>query len=89
MLDAIQSALRLRKELGPIVVGELAAVGARDAASEHVPIDWWLICALYSTARLWDDGIVEPAQTREALGLGLSMAANAPIDDTRFGVFRM
>ena len=50
VLDAIQSALRLRKELGPIVVGELAAVGARDAASEHVPIDWWLICALYSTA---------------------------------------
>ena len=45
--------------------------------------------AMYSTARLWDDGILEPAQTREALTLGLSMAANAPVEETKFGVFRM
>jgi 3-methylcrotonyl-CoA carboxylase beta subunit/propionyl-CoA carboxylase len=43
----------------------------------------------YSTARLWDDGILEPARTREALALGLSAAYNAPIPDARFGVFRM
>jgi 3-methylcrotonyl-CoA carboxylase beta subunit/propionyl-CoA carboxylase len=43
----------------------------------------------YSTARLWDDGILEPAQTRDALGLALSAAFNAPIPDARFGVFRM
>jgi 3-methylcrotonyl-CoA carboxylase beta subunit/propionyl-CoA carboxylase len=43
----------------------------------------------YSTARLWDDGILDPAQTRPALALGLSMAYNAPITDARFGVFRM
>ncbi len=43
----------------------------------------------YSTARLWDDGILDPAQTRDALGLGLSAALNAPIPDARFGVFRM
>jgi 3-methylcrotonyl-CoA carboxylase beta subunit len=43
----------------------------------------------YATARLWDDGIVEPAQTRRALGLGLAAAANAPIEGTHFGVFRM
>jgi acetyl-CoA carboxylase carboxyltransferase component len=43
----------------------------------------------YSTARLWDDGILDPARTREALALGLSSAFNAPIPDTRFGVFRM
>jgi 3-methylcrotonyl-CoA carboxylase beta subunit len=43
----------------------------------------------YSTARLWDDGILDPARTREALALGLSSAFNAPIADTRFGVFRM
>jgi acetyl-CoA carboxylase carboxyltransferase component len=43
----------------------------------------------YSTARLWDDGILDPAQTRDALGLGLSMAFNAPIPEPRFGVFRM
>jgi acetyl-CoA carboxylase carboxyltransferase component len=43
----------------------------------------------YSTARLWDDGIIPPADTRTVLGLGLSAALNAPIAGTRFGVFRM
>ncbi|MCI4566720.1 carboxyl transferase domain-containing protein [Lysobacter sp. CFH 32150] len=44
----------------------------------------------YATARLWDDGIIDPADTRRVLGLGLSAALNAPIEDrTRFGVFRM
>jgi 3-methylcrotonyl-CoA carboxylase beta subunit len=43
----------------------------------------------YATARLWDDGIIDPAQTRMVLGLGLSAAANAPVEPTRFGVFRM
>jgi 3-methylcrotonyl-CoA carboxylase beta subunit len=43
----------------------------------------------YATARLWDDGVVDPAQTRRVLGLSLSAALNAPIASTRFGVFRM
>jgi 3-methylcrotonyl-CoA carboxylase beta subunit/propionyl-CoA carboxylase len=43
----------------------------------------------YSTARLWDDGILDPAETRQALALGLSAAFNAPIARARFGVFRM
>jgi len=43
----------------------------------------------YATARLWDDGIIDPAQTRRTLGLGLAAAANAPVPETRFGVFRM
>lgn len=43
----------------------------------------------YATARLWDDGIIMPADTRRVLALGLSAALNAPIEDTRFGVFRM
>ncbi|MEK9953243.1 MAG: carboxyl transferase domain-containing protein, partial [Curvibacter sp.] len=43
----------------------------------------------YATARLWDDGIIDPADTRRVLALGLSAALNAPIDDTKFGVFRM
>jgi 3-methylcrotonyl-CoA carboxylase beta subunit/propionyl-CoA carboxylase len=43
----------------------------------------------YSTARLWDDGILDPAATRAALALGLSMAFNAPIPAAKFGVFRM
>ncbi len=43
----------------------------------------------YSTARLWDDGILDPVDTRMAIGLGLSAAYNAPIPATKFGVFRM
>ncbi len=43
----------------------------------------------YSTARLWDDGILDPAETRQSLALALSAAFNAPIPDAKFGVFRM
>jgi 3-methylcrotonyl-CoA carboxylase beta subunit len=43
----------------------------------------------YATARLWDDGIIDPVQTRDVLGLSISAALNAPIPETRFGVFRM
>jgi 3-methylcrotonyl-CoA carboxylase beta subunit len=43
----------------------------------------------YASARLWDDGIIDPADTRRVLGLGLSAALNAPIESTNFGVFRM
>jgi acetyl-CoA carboxylase carboxyltransferase component len=45
--------------------------------------------AYYSTARLWDDGIIDPLDTRRVLALGLSAALNAPIPETTFGVFRM
>jgi 3-methylcrotonyl-CoA carboxylase beta subunit len=45
--------------------------------------------AYYSTARLWDDGILDPAETRDALGLALAASLNAPIEPTPFGVFRM
>jgi 3-methylcrotonyl-CoA carboxylase beta subunit len=44
---------------------------------------------LYSSARLWDDGIIDPARSREVLALSLSAALNAPIPDTKFGLFRM
>ena len=44
----------------------------------------------YATARLWDDGIIDPAQTRDVLGLAFSAALNAPIPErARFGLFRM
>ncbi len=43
----------------------------------------------YATARLWDDGIIDPADTRRVLALGLSAAQNAPVPDLKFGVFRM
>ena len=45
--------------------------------------------AYYATARLWDDGIIAPQDTRRMLALGLAAAAHAPIEPTRFGVFRM
>ncbi|MFD0911384.1 carboxyl transferase domain-containing protein [Ruegeria arenilitoris] len=44
---------------------------------------------LYASARLWDDGIIDPRKSRDVLALSLSAALNAPIEDTRFGVFRM
>jgi 3-methylcrotonyl-CoA carboxylase beta subunit len=43
----------------------------------------------YATARLWDDGIIPPATTRDVLGLALCAALHAPVPPTRFGVFRM
>ena len=43
----------------------------------------------YASARLWDDGIIDPADTRRVLGLGLSASMNAPAEETRFGIFRM
>jgi 3-methylcrotonyl-CoA carboxylase beta subunit len=43
----------------------------------------------YATARLWDDGVIDPRDTRDVLGLALSAAANAPLTDVRYGVFRM
>jgi 3-methylcrotonyl-CoA carboxylase beta subunit len=43
----------------------------------------------YASARLWDDGVIDPADTRRVLALGLSASLNAPIAVTKFGVFRM
>ena len=43
----------------------------------------------YASARLWDDGVIDPADTRSVLGLALSACLNKPIEDTQFGVFRM
>jgi 3-methylcrotonyl-CoA carboxylase beta subunit len=43
----------------------------------------------YASARLWDDGVIDPADTRRVLALGLSAALNAPIGEPKFGVFRM
>jgi acetyl-CoA carboxylase carboxyltransferase component len=45
--------------------------------------------AYYSTARLWDDGVIDPASTRNVLGLAITASMNAPVEDTRYGVFRM
>jgi 3-methylcrotonyl-CoA carboxylase beta subunit len=45
--------------------------------------------AYYSSARLWDDGVIDPARSREVIGLSLAISTNAPIAETKFGLFRM
>ena len=69
--------------------GEWSA--AEEAAFKQPTLDMFEAQShpLYASARLWDDGIIDPRKTRDILGLSLSACANAPIGDTRFGVFRM
>ncbi len=43
----------------------------------------------FSSARIWDDGIIDPIDTRNVLGLGLSIALNAPMPEQKYGIFRM
>lgn len=45
--------------------------------------------AYYSTARLWDDGVIDPADTRKVVGFSISASLNRPPEDTKYGVFRM
>ncbi|MCY1250290.1 hypothetical protein D9M72_639170 [compost metagenome] len=45
--------------------------------------------ALWSTSEIWDDGIIDPVATRNALGMGIAAAQNSPMADSKFGVFRM
>ena len=69
-----------------------AAWSAQDEAAFKQPIlDQYArqSSATYATARLWDDGIIAPRDTRAMLAQGLAIAANAPVEPTRFGVFRM
>jgi acetyl-CoA carboxylase carboxyltransferase component len=68
----------------PMTAEEIAAIEAPILAKYEEEGSPW-----YSTARLWDDGVIPPEDTRTVLGLGLAAALNAPIPDTRFGVFRM
>jgi 3-methylcrotonyl-CoA carboxylase beta subunit len=43
----------------------------------------------YASARLWDDGVIDPADTRRVLGMGLAVAAQAPVPEPSYGIFRM
>ncbi|BAQ68869.1 methylcrotonyl-CoA carboxylase, beta subunit [Rhodovulum sulfidophilum] len=62
-----------------------------EAAFKHPTIEMFEAQShpLYASARLWDDGVIDPRKSREVLALSLSAALNAPIPDTRFGLFRM
>jgi len=59
-----------------------------DANSEIAP-QGRLPCVYHSTARLWDDGVIDPAQTRDVLAIAIGASLNAPNPETKFGVFRM
>jgi 3-methylcrotonyl-CoA carboxylase beta subunit/propionyl-CoA carboxylase len=74
---------QLAREGKPFTVGEEAAI--RDPILEKYEREG---SPYYSTARLWDDGMLDPVETRSALALGISAAFNAPIPAARFGVFR-
>jgi acetyl-CoA carboxylase carboxyltransferase component len=82
--------------LATVKSDQLARTGATLAAGDEAAIRAPILdqyeregSPYYSAARLWDDGILDPARTRDALALGLSAACNAPVPETRFGVFRM
>jgi acetyl-CoA carboxylase carboxyltransferase component len=79
-----------------VKLDQMAAKGETMSAAEQVEFKRPTIekyeaegSPYYSTARLWDDGILDPVDTRMAIGLGISAAYNAPIPETKFGVFRM
>jgi acetyl-CoA carboxylase carboxyltransferase component len=72
------------------VRGEFADEAARDAFEAPILETYEREGSPYfATARLWDDGVIDPADTRRILSLGLAAALHAPIPETRFGVFRM
>ena len=79
------------RDMGRAAKGEAPMSDAERDAFRQPTLDKYEVesSAYYSTARLWDDGIIEPADTRDVLGLSLAACANAPIEDTTFGVFRM
>jgi 3-methylcrotonyl-CoA carboxylase beta subunit len=70
--------------------GEAWDAGAEEAFRQPIRDQYEAQGSPYhSTARLWDDGVIDPADTRTVLGLALSVAANAPLDDRGYGTFRM
>jgi len=72
------------------MVGTFASEGEREAYREEIRAKYEREGnPYYSTARLWDDGVIDPAQTRDVLSLAIGAALNAPIPETKFGVFRM
>lgn len=93
-----------RTPLSPQAAGVLCDVKAAQSAKQGTPLDGAALeqyrgeirdrfeaeaHPLYATARLWDDGIILPEQSREALALALAVADHAPKEATKFGVFRM
>lgn len=76
---------------GLIASGKVPMNASEEAAFKKPILDKYETegSAYYSTARLWDDGIIDPAQTRDILGLAINASLNPKIEETKFGVFRM
>jgi len=85
-LNARSDAFRANAEAMRVLVADLRSKIARlaEGGGEDARNNPY-----YVSARLWDDGVIDPAQTRTVLGLGLSASLNAPIGEMKFGVFRM
>ena len=78
----------LARERERVLVGARVVVG--DADPDEIRAKYEAEGSpYYSTARLWDDGIIDPRDTRRVLALGISAALNAPIPESTFGIFRM
>ncbi|MEP6148572.1 MAG: carboxyl transferase domain-containing protein, partial [Nisaea sp.] len=75
---------QLQREGKELTEEEIAAI--RDPVLEKFRQD---VEAYTSTSELWDDGILDPADTRNALGMSISASLNAPIDDPHYGIFRL
>ncbi len=75
---------QLQREGKELTEEEIAAI--REPVLEKYKRD---VEAYTSTSELWDDGILDPADTRNALGMSISAALNAPIDDPHYGIFRL
>ncbi|MGB8796038.1 MAG: carboxyl transferase domain-containing protein, partial [Candidatus Aquilonibacter sp.] len=81
---------------GPQAAGVLSSVKGEMTAQEKATFEAPILekydhegSPYYSTARLWDDGIIDPLDTRHVIAMGLDAAANAPLPPTHFGIFRM
>jgi 3-methylcrotonyl-CoA carboxylase beta subunit/propionyl-CoA carboxylase len=93
---SVMGGLQAATVLSTVKREQLARAGKEMSANEEKAIRQPILekyehegSPYYSTARIWDDGILDPAETRRTLALALSAAFNAPIPDARFGVFRM
>jgi acetyl-CoA carboxylase carboxyltransferase component len=84
VLTSVKQDQRAREGLSQMVGEELAEF--RQPVLEKYETEG---SPYYSTARLWDDGVIDPRDTRDVLGLCISASLNAPMPDNKYGVFRM
>jgi 3-methylcrotonyl-CoA carboxylase beta subunit len=87
--QAAQTLLTVKREQLKARGEELSAEEERQITEPVLAVYEAESNAYYSTARIWDDGILDPAETRDVLGLALTMAGRVPISDAKVGVFRM